>query len=86
MDLGGSAGSSAASSEPTEAEVNKTVAIMIGWLLTGEITAEPDTAQMHAQLAGLMGGWPKKLAEDAVHAVVVNALDAMQRHMQMMSP
>ena len=79
MDHGGSAGLSTASLGPTEAEVDQTVAILVGWLLQG--TAELDTARMTAQAEGLMNGWLKELAENVVHAATVKAFEASQRHL-----
>ena len=79
MDHGGSAGLLTASLGPMEAEVNPTVAILVGWLLQG--TAELDTALMTAQSEGLMNGWPKVLAENVAHAVTAKAFEASQRHL-----
>ena len=62
-----------------EAEVDETVAILVGWLLQG--TAELEAALRTAQAEGLMNGWPKKLAEDVVHAAAVKAFEALQRHL-----
>ena len=80
---GGSAGLSTASLGPMDAEMDQTVAILVGWLLQG--TAELDTALMTAQSEGLMSGWPKMLAENVVHAVTVKAFEASQRHLSQCS-
>ena len=80
MDHGGSAGFLTASLGPMEAEVDQTVAILVGWLLQG--TAELDIALTTAQSEGLVNGSPKELAENVVHAATVKAFEASQWHLR----